>query len=75
MFIARFPSDIEVDYAGPAVTPDTLLRLLTGRLPSSTPGSQRLDSDPGSNVLLWVTCDRLLPTPHCSTTPLTTRPV
>ncbi len=47
------PDDVEVDYVGADVTPATLLRLLSGRLPASTPPDKRLGSTSGSNVLLY----------------------
>lgn len=47
--------DAQVDYAGSAVTPDALVRVLTGRHHPGTPRSQRLSTGPASRVLLYLT--------------------
>ncbi|CAB4058610.1 PIGK [Lepeophtheirus salmonis] len=50
-----YGEDVEVDYRGYEVTVENFIRLLTGRLPESTPRSKRLLSDAGSNVLIYMT--------------------
>jgi len=50
-----YGDDIEVDYRGYDVTVENFIRLLTGRLPASTPRSKRLLTDAGSNVLIYLT--------------------
>lgn len=50
-----YGDDIEVDYRGYEVTVENFIRLLTGRLPPSTPRSKRLLSDEHSNVLIYMT--------------------
>nr|ACO11595.1 GPI-anchor transamidase precursor [Caligus rogercresseyi] len=50
-----YGEDVEVDYRGYEVTVENFIRLLTGRLPASTPRSKRLLSDSGSNVLIYMT--------------------
>ncbi|SPC64481.1 probable GPI8 - GPI-anchor transamidase [Ustilago sp. UG-2017b] len=47
--------NIEVDYRGYEVSVENLIRLLTGRLPPTTPKSKRLNSDARSNVFLYMT--------------------
>ncbi|CBQ69539.1 probable GPI8-GPI-anchor transamidase [Sporisorium reilianum SRZ2] len=47
--------NIEVDYRGYEVSVENLIRLLTGRLPPTTPKSKRLDTDARSNVFLYMT--------------------
>ncbi|GAC77189.1 hypothetical protein PANT_25d00022 [Moesziomyces antarcticus T-34] len=47
--------NIEVDYRGYEVSVENLIRLLTGRLPPTTPKSKRLKSDARSNVFLYMT--------------------
>lgn len=46
---------IEVDYKGDEVTVETFLRLLSGRLPDSTPASKRLMTDARSNIFVYMT--------------------
>jgi hypothetical protein len=46
---------LQVDYAGPDVTVDALLRVLSGRHLPGTPASKRLGSGPASNVFLYMT--------------------
>ncbi|KAI5480488.1 phosphatidylinositol glycan, class K [Pseudohyphozyma bogoriensis] len=46
---------IEVDYKGDEVTVETFLRLLSGRLPESTPPSKRLNTDSRSNIFVYMT--------------------
>ena len=48
-------SNIEVDYRGEEVNVETVIRLLTNRLPTETPRSKRLETDAGSNVLIYMT--------------------
>ncbi|TKY88326.1 hypothetical protein EX895_002678 [Sporisorium graminicola] len=47
--------NIEVDYRGYEVSVENLIRLLTGRLPPTTPKSKRLETDARSNVFLYMT--------------------
>ncbi|GAA5977643.1 hypothetical protein JCM11641_006887 [Rhodosporidiobolus odoratus] len=46
---------IEVDYKGEEVSVETFLRLLSGRLPESTPASKRLMTDENSNIFVYMT--------------------
>ncbi|GAA5909821.1 GPI-anchor transamidase [Sporobolomyces salmoneus] len=46
---------IEVDYKGEEVNVENFLRLLSGRLPDSTPASKRLMTDSRSNVFIYMT--------------------
>nr|CAG4640921.1 EOG090X07K0 [Eulimnadia texana] len=50
-----YGDDVEVDYRGYEVTVENFVRLLTGRLPASTPRSKRLLTDANSNVLIYLT--------------------
>ncbi|KAF6031997.1 PIGK [Bugula neritina] len=50
-----YGDDVEVDYRGYEVTVETFLRVLTGRLPETTPRSKRLLTDERSNVLVYMT--------------------
>ncbi|XP_075473263.1 GPI-anchor transamidase [Ascaphus truei] len=50
-----YGDDVEVDYRGYEVTVENFLRVLTGRIPPSTPGSKRLLSDDRSNILIYMT--------------------
>ncbi|KXN71484.1 hypothetical protein CONCODRAFT_5827 [Conidiobolus coronatus NRRL 28638] len=50
-----YGQDVQVDYRGYDVTAETFIRLLTGRLPDSTPKYKRLQSDENSNVLIYMT--------------------
>ncbi|MCI4377841.1 hypothetical protein PGIGA_G00208430 [Pangasianodon gigas] len=50
-----YGDDVEVDYRGYEVTVENFLRVLTGRLPASTPRSKRLLSDDRSNILIYLT--------------------
>jgi len=50
-----YGDDVEVDYRGYEVTVENLVRLLTGRLPPTTPRSKRLLTDEGSNILVYMT--------------------
>ena len=50
-----YGDDVEVDYRGYEVTVENFVRLLTGRLPESTPRSKRLLTDAGSNILIYMT--------------------
>ncbi|XP_013402743.1 GPI-anchor transamidase [Lingula anatina] len=47
--------DVEVDYRGYEVTVENFIRVMTGRLPPSTPRSKRLLSDDRSNILVYMT--------------------
>lgn len=50
-----YGDDVEVDYRGYEVTVENFIRVLTGRLPESTPRSKRLLTDERSNVLVYMT--------------------
>ncbi|XP_037034553.1 putative GPI-anchor transamidase [Bradysia coprophila] len=50
-----YGDDVEVDYRGYEVTVENFVRLLTNRFPSSTPRSKKLLTDPGSNILIYLT--------------------
>ncbi|KAI5103824.1 GPI-anchor transamidase precursor [Silurus meridionalis] len=50
-----YGDDVEVDYRGYEVTVENFLRVLTGRLPASSPRSKRLLSDDRSNILIYLT--------------------
>lgn len=50
-----YGDDVEVDYRGYEVTVENFVRLLTGRLPSSTARSKQLLTDEGSNILIYLT--------------------
>jgi hypothetical protein len=48
-------SDLQVDFSGDAVTPEALLRILSGRHLSGTPAMQRLETTPYSRLLVYLT--------------------
>ena len=50
-----YGDDVEVDYRGYEVTVENFIRVLTGRLPPSTPRSKRLLTDERSNILVYMT--------------------
>lgn len=50
-----YGDDIEVDYRGYEVTVENFIRVLTGRLPPSTPRSKRLLTDDRSNIFIYMT--------------------
>ncbi|GJN89252.1 hypothetical protein Rhopal_002231-T1 [Rhodotorula paludigena] len=50
-----YGDQIEVDYKGEEVSVETFLRLLSGRLPESTPASKRLLTDSRSNIFVYMT--------------------
>ncbi|TGZ62459.1 hypothetical protein CRM22_007423 [Opisthorchis felineus] len=50
-----YGESIEVDYRGYEVTVENFIRVLTGRLPPSTPTSKRLNTDEHSNILIYMT--------------------
>lgn len=54
-----YGDDVEVDYRGYEVTVENFVRLLTNRFPSSTPRSKKLLTDPGSNILIYLTGKRI----------------
>ncbi|KAL5011339.1 hypothetical protein ScPMuIL_009890 [Solemya velum] len=54
-YINVYGDDVEVDYRGYEVTVENFIRVLTGRLPQSTPRSKRLLSDERSNILVYMT--------------------
>ncbi|XP_067928802.1 GPI-anchor transamidase-like [Watersipora subatra] len=49
-----YGDDVEVDYRGYEVTVENFIRVLTGRLPETTPRSKRLLTDERSNVLVYM---------------------
>lgn len=53
--IEVYGSDVEVDYRGYEVTAENFIRVLTGRLPLDTPRSKKLETNDGSNVLIYMT--------------------
>ncbi|KAJ7222680.1 peptidase C13 family-domain-containing protein [Mycena rebaudengoi] len=50
-----YGDNIEVDYRGYEVTVENFIRVLTGRLPASTPRSKRLLTDASSNIFVYMT--------------------
>lgn len=50
-----YGDDVEVDYRGYEVTVENFVRLLTGRTQNSTARSKQLLTDPGSNILIYLT--------------------
>ncbi|KAL1978297.1 hypothetical protein VTN31DRAFT_1156 [Thermomyces dupontii] len=50
-----YGENIEVDYRGYEVTVENFIRLLTDRLDEDVPRSKRLNTDAGSNVLVYMT--------------------
>ncbi|CAL8099209.1 unnamed protein product [Calicophoron daubneyi] len=50
-----YGESIEIDYRGNEATVENFVRLLTGRLPPSTPSSKRLNTDENSNILIFMT--------------------
>jgi len=50
-----YGDDVEVDYKGYEVTPENLIRVLTGRVGEDVPRSKRLLSDETSNILIYLT--------------------
>ncbi|KAK4469628.1 hypothetical protein MN116_007161 [Schistosoma mekongi] len=50
-----YGEEIEIDYRGYEVTVKNFIRVLTGRLPPSTPTSKRLNTDEHSNILIYMT--------------------
>ncbi|KAA0193832.1 Phosphatidylinositol glycan, partial [Fasciolopsis buskii] len=53
--INLYGESIEIDYRGNEATVENFIRLLTGRLPPSTPSSKRLNTDEHSNILIYMT--------------------
>merc|ERR1712012_614872 len=53
--IEVYGADVEVDYRGYEVTAENFIRVLTGRLPLDTPRSKKLETNDGSNVLIYMT--------------------
>lgn len=49
-----YGDDVEVDYRSYEVTPENLVRILTGRHTAYTPRSKKLLSDEGSNILIYL---------------------
>lgn len=60
--INLYGTEVEVDYRGYEVTVENFIRLLTGRLPPTTPRNKRLLTDHRSNILVYMTGARLLRT-------------
>uniref|UniRef100_A0A8C5VHM4 GPI-anchor transamidase n=1 Tax=Microcebus murinus TaxID=30608 RepID=A0A8C5VHM4_MICMU len=50
-----YGDDVEVDYRSYEVTVENFLRVLTGRIPPSTPRSKCLLSDDRSSILIYMT--------------------
>lgn len=50
-----YGTNIEVDYRGYEVTVENFIRLLTDRWPADVPASKRLNTDSGSNILVYLT--------------------
>ena len=50
-----YGDNVEVDYKGYEVTPESLVRVLTGRVNENAPRSKRLLSDETSNILVYLT--------------------
>ncbi|SDA03713.1 BZ3500_MvSof-1268-A1-R1_Chr11-1g03153 [Microbotryum saponariae] len=50
-----YGTSIEVDYKGEEVSVETFLRLLSGRVPESTPVNKRLLTDERSNIFIYMT--------------------
>eukprot|EP00111_Clytia_hemisphaerica_P023862 TCONS_00070308-protein len=50
-----YGDNVEVDYKGYEVTPENLVRVLTGRVNENSPRSKRLLSDETSNILVYLT--------------------
>ena len=50
-----YGTNIEVDYRGYEVTVENFIRLLTDRWPADVPASKRLNTDSGSNILVYMT--------------------
>ncbi|KKY25051.1 putative gpi-anchor transamidase [Phaeomoniella chlamydospora] len=50
-----YGTNIEVDYRGYEVTVENFIRLLTDRWPADVPASKRLNTDSGSNILIYLT--------------------
>lgn len=50
-----YGENVEVDYRGYEVTVENFIRLLTDRWEDGVPRSKRLESDEGSNILIYMT--------------------
>jgi phosphatidylinositol glycan class K len=50
-----YDTTIEVDYRGLEVTVENFIQVLTGRHPPGRPKSKRIDTDDGSNILVYMT--------------------
>jgi GPI-anchor transamidase subunit K len=50
-----YGENVEVDYRGYEVTVENFIRLLTDRWEDGVPRSKRLNSDEGSNILIYMT--------------------
>ena len=50
-----YGENVEVDYRGYEVTVENFIRLLTDRWDDGVPRSKRLNSDEGSNILIYMT--------------------
>lgn len=50
-----YDTTIEVDYRGLEVTVENFIQVLTGRHPPGRPQSKRIDTDDGSNILVYMT--------------------
>ena len=50
-----YGENVEVDYRGYEVTVENFIRLLTDRWEEGVPASKRLQTDEGSNILIYMT--------------------
>ena len=53
--VELYGDDIEVDYRGTEVTPETMIRVLTNKHARGTPRSKKLLTDGASNILVYIT--------------------
>jgi GPI-anchor transamidase subunit K len=53
--VELYGDDIEVDYRGTEVTPETVIRVLTNKHARGTPRSKKLLTDGASNILVYIT--------------------
>lgn len=53
-----YGDNVEVDFRGYEVTVENFVRLLTGRFQNGTARSKKLLTDPGSNILIYLTGSR-----------------
>ena len=53
--VELYGDEVEVDYRGTEVTPESVMRVLTNRHAEGTPRSKKLLPGPRSNVLIYIT--------------------